>query len=150
MCDRLLDPTGQNCWGVCLEEDVLSIEDDTGCNAADHPGQPADICNMRDWLIRTITEDVREIEQYFRVPRRAGNLRLTRSAGLYRDLYRENGLPNWADELCATLPFLELPLPLHCLPAPFLGIPLPLHHLSVQFHCLSLFFHCLQVQRTRR
>ena len=27
MCDRRLDPTGQNCWGVCLEEDVLRAQE---------------------------------------------------------------------------------------------------------------------------
>ena len=33
LCNRALDPTAQYCWGVCLEEDVLSTETEVlaGC-----------------------------------------------------------------------------------------------------------------------
>ena len=31
MCNRQYDPSGQNCWGVCVEEDVLKTTPDVGC-----------------------------------------------------------------------------------------------------------------------
>ena len=78
----------------------IGTDDEVDCDPADY-GDIPDICNMRDWLKRVITEDVREIEQYFRVQRRPSNLMLTRSAGQYARLYQERGLPDWQQVQCA-------------------------------------------------
>ena len=53
--------------------------DEPGCTAANaarisrgEGGWDATTCNMRAWLEKTITADVREIETYFRVRKRTG------------------------------------------------------------------------------
>ena len=81
MCNREYDSNGQNCWGLCVKEDILQRAREDGCTDTQHrdsngntvshtigvQGWTADTCNARDWAMEKISEDVREIESYYRV-----------------------------------------------------------------------------------
>ena len=73
-CNRLQDPAGQNCWGRCEEQDVLT---------------PV----MRDWMIQKIRIAVNETQAYFRVRRRLAPLTFATTRGEYWRLYEELGEP---------------------------------------------------------
>ncbi len=154
MCNREYDASAQNCWGVCLQEDVLKQEaesavatcdrgqeecqylcdstkvineaggkdigddcDETCCGYEPgddkHPfskecqaswtsqcqcGHPS-YCNMNDWARENIDVVVAETENYLRARRRAGNLVLERSQGIYSSIYLQKGIP--PEEACA-------------------------------------------------
>ena len=85
MCNRIYDSSAQNCWGVCLEEDVLRTADDKDCDANKFKDPTA--CNMRSWLMARVIENVREIESFYRVRKLEGNLKLTKSEGAYKQIY---------------------------------------------------------------
>ena len=90
MCNREYDSTGQNCWGVCLREDVLRTVDDPGCNPSEYEDPTA--CNMRDWIIDKVEMNVAEIETFFRVRQLEGNVVLTADQGNYAQIYAQYGL----------------------------------------------------------
>jgi hypothetical protein len=70
LCDRGKDPSAQDCWGMCLEEDVLT---DAG----------------RSWMMAHVEDVIREVQTWLRVRRRAGNTVFVNSEGLYKTLYKE-------------------------------------------------------------
>ena len=109
MCNRRYDSNGQNCWGVCVKEDVLQTEDEEGCTATSHinrqgqvtshtigqGGWSAATCNARAWAMEVITQDTREIEAYYRVrkiPNGNGNLVLSHDEGVFAQIYEQRGV----------------------------------------------------------
>jgi hypothetical protein len=68
LCNRQYDPSAQDCWGVCLEEDVITEE-------------------KRAFMRTAVESVVTEVEGLFRVRRRAGNMVLANSKGVYSRLY---------------------------------------------------------------
>ena len=87
MCNRLYDPSAQNCWGVCLKEDVLRTDNDKSCNPQDY-ADPT-VCNMREWIMDKVIKNVEEISSFFRVRKMAGNLILKKSEGAFGAIYRQ-------------------------------------------------------------
>lgn len=75
-------PEGQNCWGVCLEEDVLK-QDDGGA--------------MYLYMREKVAESVAEIQSMLRVRRRTGNLVLQNDRGRYAAALGRGG----PDPMCA-------------------------------------------------
>ena len=61
----------QNCWGVCVEEDVLQ------------QGEGGEDSEMRGWLVRKVSESVAEMEQMLRARPRTGNLVLQNDEGVF-------------------------------------------------------------------
>ena len=78
LCNRQFDPSSQDCWGVCLEEDVLTAE-------------------MRTYMQAKILEVVAEVEGLFRVRKRTGNMVLANSEGVYSRLYATMGVDTAAE-----------------------------------------------------
>lgn len=69
ICNRNYSPDAQNCWGVCLVEDVVEGDE------------------MRSFMVAKMNEAIEEISRYFRVRARSAPLRLRQSAGQYLGLY---------------------------------------------------------------
>ena len=72
ICDRTKSASEQNCWGRCLEDDVLTKE-------------------MRDYAVSKISEVAAEAGTILRVRKRssgsAGYLKLSKSKGEFKSLY---------------------------------------------------------------
>ncbi len=68
LCNRQYDPSAQDCWGVCLREDVITDE-------------------IRTFMKSEVESVVAEVEALFRVRQRAGNMVLANSKGVYSRLY---------------------------------------------------------------
>ncbi len=69
ICNRNYRSTSQNCWGVCIAEDVLDGDE------------------MRDWMLDEVRLSVSEVSDYFRIRPRTSLLRLSESSGSYLGLY---------------------------------------------------------------
>eukprot|EP01052_Picozoa_sp_SAG31_P016182 SAG31_NODE_1063_length_10105_cov_4.370778_4_plen_372_part_00 len=92
LCNRLFDPTAQNCWGVCLEQDVLTAE-------------------KRDWMIARLEGRVAEVEMLLYAKKLVGPLVLSETTGKYSSTYNSLGL-SIAKE-CAKDSRLTYRLPVH-------------------------------------
>ena len=82
VCNRNYLDDAQNCWGVCLAEDVVDGD------------------GMREFMVAKMQEAMDEVSQYFRVRTRSAPLRLRHSTGAYIGLY--HSLPGFTtDAECA-------------------------------------------------
>ena len=73
VCNRQHDPSAQDCWGVCLEEDVITAA-------------------KRTFIMTEVTAVITEVEALFRVRQRTGNMILAKSKGVYSRLYETMGV----------------------------------------------------------
>ncbi len=69
LCNRNYLADAQNCWGVCVAEDVVDGDE------------------MRSFMVSKMQEVMQEISQYFRVRTRSTPLRLSHSTGAYLGIY---------------------------------------------------------------
>eukprot|EP01050_Picozoa_sp_SAG11_P000169 SAG11_NODE_3_length_39220_cov_67.005828_30_plen_428_part_00 len=75
-CDRSIDASTQNCWGVCTPDDVLTVP-------------------MREWMVGEMRAALNESASLLRVRMREENLRFQVSYGAFRRYYSQAlGLPD--------------------------------------------------------
>jgi hypothetical protein len=101
LCNRNQDNTEQNCWGVCVKEDVLNIDTIVQGDSdwiTECSSQP-ELCNMRQWMEKELRTVVDEANGYFRARKKTGALRLARSKGIYNHIYTKYGIA--AQDECA-------------------------------------------------
>ena len=104
LCNRNQDSSSQNCWGICVKEDVLNIvtvqpgdpdyisecDETNGDGSKKYPG----LCNQREWMEYQLTRVTTEAESYLRARVKTASLRLTRSTGIYNHIYEQAGIPS--------------------------------------------------------
>lgn len=93
ICNRNYAPEGQNCWGICLAEDVIE------------PGA------MRNYMVTEIKKSVTEAQSMLRLRPRTTPLTLTSSIGHFYGIYLRHNMGNTPECARDARRMYKLPVP---------------------------------------